>query len=184
MSTKEHLTLEDRKQIESMLNQNMSFTKIGKTIGKSTSTVSREVKARRIERNQTPYGRIPNRCKMSLSCTKRNICSICKKREHPLCRTCNICNQKCADFDEAFCPKLNKAPFVCNGCQQNRFCSLRKQFYRAEKAQRNYEFLLSETRSGFNITEAEIRNLNEIMADPIHQGQWECEIISVKSPLC
>ena len=73
MSTKEHLTLEDRKQIESMLNQNMSFTKIGKTIGKSTSTVSREVKARRIERNQTPYGRIPNRCKMSLSCTKRNI---------------------------------------------------------------------------------------------------------------
>ena len=171
MSTKEHLTLEDRKQIESMLNQNMSFTKIGKTIGKSTSTVSREVKARRIERNQTPYGRIPNRCKMSFSCTKRNICSICKKREHPLCRTCNFCNQKCADFDEAFCPKLNRAPFVCNGCQQNRSCSLRKQFYRAEKAQRSYEFLLSETRSGFNITEAEIRNLNEIMADPIHQGQ-------------
>lgn len=45
MSTKEHLVLEDRKQTESMLAQNMSFPKIGKTIGKSTSTVSREVKA-------------------------------------------------------------------------------------------------------------------------------------------
>ena len=110
MSSKEHLGLEDRKQIETMLNQNMSFTKIGKTIGKSTSTVSREVKAHRIERNQTPYGRIPNRCKKSFSCTNRNICSVCRKREHPLCRTCNFCNQKCADFDEAFCQKLNRAP--------------------------------------------------------------------------
>ena len=171
MSSKEHLGLEDRKQIETMLNQNMSFTKIGKTIGKSTSTVSREVKAHRIERNQTPYGRIPNRCKKSFSCTNRNICSVCRKREHPLCRTCNFCNQKCADFDEAFCQKLNRAPFVCNGCQQIRSCSLRKQFYRADKAQKSYEFLLSEARSGFNITEAEIKNLNEVMAEPIHQGQ-------------
>ena len=171
MSTKKHLVLEDRKQIESMLNQNLSFSKIGKMIGKSTSTVSREVKAHRIERNQTPYGRIPNRCKNSFFCSKRDICATCKKREHPLCRTCNFCNQKCVDFDEAFCQKLNRAPFVCNGCQQIRSCSLRKQFYRAEKAQKSYKFLLSEARSGFNLTEAEIRNLNEVMAVPIQQGQ-------------
>ena len=167
MSTKEHLVLEDRKQIESMLDQNMSFTKIGKAIGKSTSTISREVKSRRIERNQTPYGRIPNRCRNSYSCSKRDICAVCKKREHPLCRTCSFCNQKCADFVESFCPKLNRAPFVCNGCGQIRSCSLRKQFYRAEKAQKSYEFLLSEARSGFNITEAEIDNLNEVMTEPI-----------------
>lgn len=48
MSTKEHLVLGDRKQIESMLYQNMSFTKIGKAIGKSTSTISREIKLRRL----------------------------------------------------------------------------------------------------------------------------------------
>ncbi len=171
MSTKAHLVLEDRKQIESMLNQKLSFTKIGKTIGKSTSTVSREVKSHRIERNQTSYGRIPNRCKNSFSCTKREICAVCKKRGHPLCRTCNFCNQKCPDFVEVFCPKLNRAPFVCNGCGQIQSCSLRKQFYRAEKAQKSYEFLLSEARSGFNITEAEIENLNAVMSGPIHQGQ-------------
>lgn len=171
MSTKAHLVLEDRKQIESMLNQKLSFTKIGKTIGKSTSTVSREVKSHRVERNQTPYGRIPNRCKNSFSCAKREICAVCKKREHPLCRTCNFCNQKCPDFVEVLCPKLNRPPFVCNGCGQIQSCSLRKQFYRAEKAQKSYEFLLSEARSGFNITEAEIENLNAVMSGPIHQGQ-------------
>ena len=112
MSTKQHLVLEDRKQIESMLNENVNFTKIGKTIGKSTSTVSREVKSHRIERSQTPYGRIPNRCKNSFSCTKRDICAICKKREHPFCRTCGFCNQKCPDFTEALCPKLDRAPFA------------------------------------------------------------------------
>lgn len=171
MSTKEHLVLEDRKQIESMLNENMSFTKIGKTIGKSTSTISREVKSHRIERNQTPYGRIPNQCKNSFSCTKMNICAVCKKREHSFCRTCSLCNQKCPDFIEALCPKLDRAPFVCNGCKQIRSCSLRKQFYRAEKAQKSYEFLLSEARSGFNITEAEIKNLNDVLAEPILRGQ-------------
>lgn len=171
MSTKEHLVLEDRKQIESMLDQNMSFTKIGKAIGKSTSTVSREVKTRRIERNQFPYGRIPNRCQNSYSCSKRDICSVCQKRAHPLCRTCSFCNQKCAEFVEVLCPRLNRPPFVCNGCGQVRSCSLRKQFYRAEKAQKGYEFLLSEARSGFNITESEIENLNAVMAEPIQQGQ-------------
>ena len=65
MSTKAHLVLEDRKQIESMLNQKLSFTKIGKTIGKSTLTVSRGGKSHKIERNQTPYRRKPNRCKNS-----------------------------------------------------------------------------------------------------------------------
>lgn len=171
MSSKEHLVLDDRKQIESSLNQNMSFTKIGKAIGKSTSTISREVKAHRIERNQTPYGRIPNRCKKSFSCAKRDICAVCDKKSHPFCRTCSFCNQKCQEFDEAVCLKLIKAPFVCNGCQQVRSCSLKKYFYRAEKAQKSYEFLLSEARSGFNITEAEIKNLNDIMAEPIRQGQ-------------
>ena len=65
MSTKAHLVLEDRKQIESMVNQKLSFTKIGKTIGKSALTVSRGGKSHKSERNQTPYRRKPNRCKNS-----------------------------------------------------------------------------------------------------------------------
>ena len=93
------------------------------------------------------------------------------KPNHPLCRTCNFCNEKCTQYEEAACPKLARAPFVCNGCGQIRSCSLRKQFYRADKAQKSYEFLLSEARSGFNITEEEIQNLNSFMTPLIQNGQ-------------
>lgn len=171
MSQKKHLALDDRKVIESMLNENYSFTKIGKSIGKAISTISREVKSHRIERNQTPYGRIPNRCKQSHTCLKRNICAVCIKKDCQLCRTCGFCNQYCSDFEEEICSKLNTAPFVCNGCQRIRSCSLRKLFYRADKAQKEYEFLLSDARSGYNATEATIKRLNEIMTEPIKQGQ-------------
>ena len=181
MSTKTHLVLSDRKQIESMLDQGMSFTKISKTIGKSTSTISREVKARRIEKNGPAYGRISNRCKNSYSCEKRHICPVCKRRQGTLCRICNRCNQNCQDFEEAHCPKLDRAPFVCNGCGQVRNCSLRKQFYRADKAQKNYENLLSESRSGFNVTEEEIKDLNNIMDPLIRQGQ-SIEQILISNP--
>lgn len=171
MSSKTHLTLDDRKVIESMLNNNDSFTKISGAIGKSISTVSREVKSHRIEKNQTPYGRIPNRCKNKRCCLKRNICAVCIKKDISLCRTCGFCNQNCSDFEEEICSKLSSSPYVCNGCQQIRSCSLRKQFYRADKAQKKYEFTLSESRSGFNVTEAEIKRINEIMTEPIKQGQ-------------
>lgn len=171
MSPKTHLTLDDRKVIESMLNENISITKIGKALGKAVSTISREVKSHRIERNQTPYGRIPNRCKHSHSCLKRSICTVCIRKECSLCRTCGFCNQYCSDFEEEICSKLNSAPYVCNGCQKIRSCSLRKQFYRADKAQNKYRFILSDARSGYNVSETEVKRINEIMADPIKQGQ-------------
>ena len=185
MSPKTHLVIEDRKEIESMHDQNISFTQIGKTIGKSSSTISREVKAHRVENNKTPYGRISNRCMKSYSCSKRDICAVCKKKGHPLCRTCNLCNEKCNEkcneYEEATCPRLTDAPFVCNGCDKIRSCSLRKKFYRADKAQKSYKFLLSEARSGFNITEEEIQSLNSIMTPLIRKGQSISHVIMSNS---
>lgn len=48
------------------------------------------------------------------------------------------------------CPKLLKAPFVCNGCpkQHNSSCRYRRQKYVALKSQNEYEQLLSEAREG------------------------------------
>ena len=176
MSTKTHLVLEDRKYIEAQLNHNQSFTSIAKDLGKSTSTISREVKAHRTENRKTPYGRIPNRCKMARTCLKRDICTMCIKKAD-LCRRCNLCNQKCPEFEEQICSRLLRAPFVCNACSQISKCTLVKQFYRADKAQKSYEYLLSEARSGFNITEDEIKDLNNIMAPLIEQGQSIEQII-------
>ena len=176
MKRKTHLVLEDRKQIEILLNQNKSFTAIAKVLGKSTSTISREVKARRTENRKMPYGRIPNRCKKARTCLKRDICNPCVKKADLCCR-CSLCNRNCTEFEEQICSKLMRAPFVCNACTQFTKCTLVKQFYRADKAQKSYEFQLSEARSGFNITEEEIKDLNEIMDPLIHQGQSIEQII-------
>lgn len=170
MSTKKHMVLEDRKQIEALLNQNQSFTSIAKALGRSTSTISREVKANRTENRKVPYGRIPNRCKKARTCLKRDICNQCIKKADLCCR-CSLCNRNCPEFEEQKCSRLMRSPFVCNACSQSSKCTLVKQFYRADKAQKSYEFLLSEARSGFNITEAEIKDLNEIMDPLIRQGQ-------------
>ena len=170
MSTKKHMVLEDRKQIEILLNQNQSYTSIAKALGRSTSTISREVKANRTENRKVPYGRIPNRCKKARTCLKRDICSPCIKKADLCCR-CSLCNRNCPEYEEQKCSRLMRAPFVCNACSQSAKCTLVKQFYRADKAQKSYEFLLSEARSGFNITEAEIKDLNEIMDPLIRQGQ-------------
>lgn len=176
MTTKTHLILEDRKYIEARLNQNQSFTAIAKDLGRSTSTISREVKARRSENRKIPYGRIPNRCKMARSCLKRDICTTCTKKAD-LCSRCNLCNQNCPEFEEQICSRLLRSPFVCNACSQVSKCTLVKQFYRADKAQKSYEYLLSEARSGFNITENEIKDLNNVMAPLIDQGQSIEQII-------
>ena len=158
MTTKTHLVLEDRKLIENKLNQKQSFTSIAKDLGKSTSTISREVKAHRSESRKMPYGRISNRCKKARTCLKRDICNTCVKNAD-LCRRCNLCNRNCPEYEEQICFRLLRAPYVCNACGQLTKCTLVKQFYRADKAQKSYEFLLSEARSGFNITEEEIKAL-------------------------
>ena len=43
MSTKTHLVLEDRKQIEVMLNQRQSFTSIAKNLGKNGRRIALEM---------------------------------------------------------------------------------------------------------------------------------------------
>ena len=45
MNTSKHLTLQDRQNIELMLNAKKDFTEIAQAIGKHKSTISREIRA-------------------------------------------------------------------------------------------------------------------------------------------
>ena len=62
MTTKIHLTEEDRLQIEYRLKNGESLSKIAKALGKSTSTISREIQNRSMESDKGAVGRIINRC--------------------------------------------------------------------------------------------------------------------------
>ena len=69
------------------------------------------------------------------------------------------------------CPLLKKPPYVCNGCPKRNACTLEKRIYNAKYAQQEYELVRSESRSGLNLTEGEIAQLNSIVSPLLQNGQ-------------
>lgn len=68
------------------------------------------------------------------------------------------------------CEKLEKAPFVCNGCPNVKKCRLNKFFYNAQYAQQEYERILVESREGIDQTTTEFKELNNIVKKDINNG--------------
>ena len=90
-----HLTLEDRIYIENELNKGTSFKNIAKFLCKDPTTISKEARAHRLSdwyHKGSFY----------------NAKNFCIHRYH--------CNQTCKDFVKERCSRLDKAPYVCNGC--------------------------------------------------------------------
>jgi IS30 family transposase len=70
------------------------------------------------------------------------------------------------------CPKLLKAPFVCNPCMKRRgHCPYRKQFYNAKIAHSEYETLLSEAREGIPLNKDEFWEADAVIKKYMQQGQ-------------
>ncbi len=126
-----HMTLDDRIEIQECLSKEMTFKAIGNRIGKSQTTISREVKL-----HQTPH-------------------------TNSFVRTDEVC------------PKLLKAPFVCNGCDQRSrsSCPYRRQLYIAKNAQAAYESLLVEARTGIPLNREEFYETERIISTAVRNGQ-------------
>ena len=167
-----HLTLDDRIVIEKGLDQKSSLRSIAARLGKDPSTLSKEIKKHRSFQEHNHFNEPKNKCALAANCKKKNICEIyapvCKR----LCRFCNHCNSHCKDFfpRSYHCDKLDKAPFVCNGCPQKSSCRLDKAFYRAATAHRQYKTVLVESRSGINISPQNLVRLDELVSPLILQG--------------
>ena len=70
------------------------------------------------------------------------------------------------------CPKLLKAPFVCNPCKKRHtHCVFQKQLYHAKPAQQAYESLLSESREGIPLNRDSFYEMDAVIADGIKRGQ-------------
>lgn len=71
------------------------------------------------------------------------------------------------------CPKLLKAPFVCNGCsKRNRSnCPYTRQVYSAKYAQKQYEETLVEARSGIALGKEEFYETEKIISEAVKKGQ-------------
>lgn len=176
-----HLTLNDRIYIEQQLNKEVSFKDIAKYLCKDPTTISKEVKAHRLSDwyHKGTFLNAHNFCINRYLCSKTNVCGkiiICGIK----CTSCPTCNQTCCDFIRERCNRLDKAPYVCNGCtrQINR-CTIAQKFrYDARFADRKYLELLSSARAGINMTKHELCQKDMVVSPLIVQGQSPYQIVT------
>ena len=165
-----HLTIEDRAKIEYGLNKGHSIRAIAKEIGKSPSSVKRE-----IERNASPEKTPYNDCASIGSCRLRGTCGdikcslVCSKA----CK--ESCHLNCGNYKQRICERLEASPHVCNGCPRYTSsytkCFLSRRVYAANEAHAKYREILSERRKGFDLTLAELIDIDNVVSPLLKKGQ-------------
>ena len=61
------------------------------------------------------------------------------------------------------CERLNRSPYVCNGCKSRSGCRKVRWTYYAREAQKDYEELIKSCRQGINLNVEEIHTINEVI---------------------
>lgn len=176
-----HLSLEDRKYIERSLNASCSFKDIARFLCKNPTTISKEVKLHRLSDwyHKGTFYNAHNFCIHRYHCKKTNACGksiLCNIK----CSSCPTCNQTCADYVRERCDRLDKTPYVCNGCPKaiNHCTIAHKYRYDAVYADRKYRECLSSSRTGINMTKHELHQKDMVITPLIYQGQSPYQIIT------
>ena len=173
MAAYKRLDINHRIRIQTMLEMNNSFRSIASELGVHPSTISREVQNGSVEHNVKCRGST-NRCTMRRTCDKHALCPgqsyLCRNKKCSNCHKVN-CNNICHDYKEYHCPDLDKPPYVCNGCEKRKSCTFRKRMYFAGQADELSIKLRSESRSGMNLSEDEVKELDGIISPRIKMGQ-------------
>lgn len=146
-----HLTFEERCKIEELLNKRFRKYQIAKEIGKTQSTISREINSHKQFYMHTDYS------------TNYYSCVYFKD--------CKKCDHRCKFFKAIVCKDRDKFYGACNNCEKVKNCKLDKFFYRATRAEKDYRYELSNARKGINQDENDLYNLAHLICPLIKQGQ-------------
>ncbi len=173
MNNQKHLTLESRCIIETQLNERNSFKGIARLLGKDCTTISKEVKSHICFDKTGAFGKSFNDCILSYQhkCDIKKVCNVCSSNPNRPCWSCGKCTASCIHYEKLVCPKLSRPPYVCNGCKERSRCSLEKHLYKASYAQKEYELIRSESRSGFAISETELKQIDDVISPLLKKGQ-------------
>lgn len=176
-----HLTIEDRIYIQNELDKGTSFKDIARFLCKDPTTISKEVKARRSSDwfHKGTFLNAKNFCTKRFRCKKTNACNkilLCGIK----CASCPTCNQTCPDFQKERCSKLDRAPYVCNGCSKKiNHCTIAHKYtYNARFADRKYRECLKDSRSRIAMTRQELHKKDKIITPLIDQGQSPYQIVA------
>ena len=171
------LGLRERKEIEEGLAKGESFRKIAELIGRSPSTVSREVRENRCVRS---FKQRKSACRDRDWCKRINVCAECV-RKGAFCPHCDVrdCRDHCAAYAErTACDVLAHAPWVCNGCRKNRYgCNRANRYvYDADVAQKASDGRRSESRRGIDMDEGRAAIALACIKDGLSRGLSPYEI--------
>lgn len=173
------LGLAERRTIEESLGKGLSIGKTAKALGRDKSTVSREILANRT--TQAPKGRMP-RCILRRECARSGVCeegfcptpgadcSLCKLRD---------CRRFCSEFRSGGrrCDRLERPPYVCNGCRYQSGCSVRARWhYSAAIADAASRDRRSRSRQGIDMEPARASMVLEQVRDAVGRGMSPYEI--------
>ena len=165
-------TYEERLELQKFLKESLSFKGISRKLDKNPTTISREVRKYRSE-VATGYPGFPyNACKNRFNCRMKKVCGKeCSRKSDVYCKLCASCNDNCVEFIAEICTARFRVPYVCNGCETLRKCTLLKNSYDAEQAHIKAHESISQSRSGLCISEDEIARLNKIISPLVGNGQ-------------
>lgn len=145
-----HLTLDERIIIQNLLDANVNLTQIGIVLNKHRTTISKEIKVHRHDKEPRSHSYTLPACAKSTSCNR-----FCEHR----CRA-----SFCKEYEEPACPKILKAPFVCNGCTTKQHCRFRRFYYTASVAQAEYNYMLSDSRSGILLPPENVYEIEKVIS--------------------
>ena len=151
-----HLSLEDRKNIELGIIEGLSKTQIAKKINRSPSTVAKEIKKHRKLKPRNTF----------------NMDSICIHLKE-----CHRCPRKCEKYEEKTCSRRDRNIGACNNCPDISKCRLDKYFYYANKANEQYLYTLVDSRVGVNLDYPELKQIATIIKPLLEKGQTIYQIL-------
>lgn len=166
---RKHLTLSDRIAIETGIFAGLSFKKIAEKLERHPSTIAHEVKENRTySKGNFPRGKD---CAYARKCVIKHVCTdqVCDLK----CSYCREfdCRVACERYKPMKCDRVNKAPYVCNRCEQKRLCTRDRYFYSAKFADAAYNRRLSDSRSGIRLDEEELKKLDSLITNLVKKGQ-------------
>ncbi len=154
------------------INEGKSFREIAEEIGKSQTTVSREILKHRYPERKGAKGRACNDCKKRLNCPVAHICNDVHCRKHSCSGCSKVCGPGCPQYEKHACPLLSKPPYVCTPlCGKRQDCILEKMRYSPPIAQHEYSKMLSESRQVLHTTEEEIAMMESTISQGLKKGQ-------------
>ena len=164
VNSNKHLTFAERQIIETGIHNRSTQTAIAETLGKSKSTISREIKTRRVEKRT--YA-LPVECARYKECRPGNKCK----------------GAKCPDLVPFTCNGRDRSPGACNGCEKYSSCRYIKYLYDAKEAQKQYEETLIDARAGANLTTEEAKQIADTVRPLLQQGQSPYQILQAHPEL-